>query len=90
MAWTKSPAEAKEWNRIPENPVLSRDQADVRDVEKVTLCKSQIIRDDARTLGHPYVMFYNGKIKRSYEKIGMTVSDDMIHWKRFGKEPVSG
>ena len=33
-------------------------------------------------------MYYNGKIKSGYERIGMAVSTDMIHWKRFGTEPV--
>ncbi len=33
-------------------------------------------------------MYYNGKIKGSYEKIGMAVSDDMIHWKRYGADAV--
>jgi predicted GH43/DUF377 family glycosyl hydrolase len=88
MAWTKSPTEVKEWAPIAENPVLSRDQPDVREFEKMTLYKSQIIWDKDKTLGHPFVMYYNGKIKNGFEKIGMAVSDDMIHWKRYGTEPV--
>lgn len=88
VAWTKNPTKVQEWSRIAVNPVLSRVQTDVRDFEKVTLYKSQVIWDKARTVGHPFVMFYNGKIKSGYEKIGMAVSDDMIHWQRFGQEPV--
>ena len=88
MAWTKTPTEAREWTPIAENPVLSSDQPDVREFEKVTLYKSQIILDKAKTLGHPFVMYYNGKVKNGFEKIGMAVSDDMIRWQRFGKEPV--
>jgi len=88
IAWTKTPTEVSEWTPIAENPVLSREQPDVRDFEKVTLYKSQIIWDKARTLGSPFVMYYNGKIKSGYEQIGMAVSDDMIRWKRFGKGPV--
>jgi predicted GH43/DUF377 family glycosyl hydrolase len=88
LAWTKNPGEAREWTRLVENPVLSREQSDVREFEKQTLYKSQIIWDRAKTLGHPFVMFYNGKFKNGYERIGMAVSDDMIHWQRFGKEPV--
>lgn len=88
LAWTKTPSEVREWTPIAENPVLSRDQPDVREFEKLTLYKSQIIRDKAKTLGHPFVMYYNGKVKNGFEKIGMAVSDDMIHWQRFGKEPV--
>lgn len=88
MAWTKTPTKVREWTAISENPVLSRDQSDVRAFEKLTLYKSQIIRDKSKALGHPFVMYYNGKFKNGYERIGMAVSDDMIHWKRFGKEPV--
>ena len=86
MAWTKTPAKAHEWTRIPENPVLSREQPDVRAFEKGTLYKSQIIWDKAETLGYPFVMYYNARA--SGERIGMAVSKDMVHWKRFGTEPV--
>ena len=88
MAWSKTPTEAREWTRIAENPVLSRTQPDVRAFEKETLYKSQIIWDKDKTLGHPFVMFYNGKIKSGYEKIGMAVSDNMTTWQRYGQEPV--
>ncbi len=88
IAWTKTPTEAKEWTAIAGNPVLSREQPGVREFEKMTLYKSQIIRDESRTLGHPLVMYYNGKLKNGFERIGMAVSDDMIHWQRYGAEPV--
>ena len=88
LAWTKTPTEAHEWTPLAENPVLTRDQPDVRPFEKVTLYKSNIIWDKAKTLGSPFVMYYNGKIKGSYEKIGMAVSDDMVHWKRHGADAV--
>ena len=88
LAWTTTPTKVKEWTPVVENPVLSKDQPDVREFEKLTLYKSQIIRDKDKILGHPFVMFYNGKLKNGYERIGMAVSDDMVHWKRFGKEPV--
>jgi len=88
LAWTKTPTEAREWTPLAENPVLHRDQPDVRPFEKVTLYKSNIIWDKAKSLGSPFVMFYNGKIKGGYEKIGMAVSDDMVHWKRYGADSV--
>ena len=88
LAWTKNPSEASEWTPLAENPVLHRDQPDVRGFEQQTLYKSNIIWDKAKTLGSPFVMYYNGKIKSGYEKIGMAVSDDMIHWKRYGTGPV--
>jgi predicted GH43/DUF377 family glycosyl hydrolase len=71
------------------NPVLSPSQPDVRDFEKATLYKSNIIWDKSETLKHPFVMFYNGKQQgRGIERIGMAVSSDMIHWSRFGDGPV--
>jgi len=88
IAWTKTPTEVREWTPIAENPVLSREQPDVREFEKQTLYRSQIIWDKSKTLGAPFVMYYNGKLKSGYERIGMAVSDDMIHWKRYGTEPV--
>ena len=88
IAWTSNPTEVKEWNRLANNPVLSIDQPDVRDFEKLTLYKSQIIWDKSATLGQPFVMYYNAKIKSGYEKIGMAVSADMVHWQRYGKDPV--
>jgi len=82
IAWTKKPAKVKEWNRIPENPILSGKDADAREFEKKTLYKSQIIHDEKESLGWPFVMFYNGKHKNGFERIGMAVSKDMIHWSR--------
>lgn len=88
IAWTTTPDQAVEWNRIPQNPVLTRDQADVRQFEKATLYKSNVVYDKEESIGYPFVMYYNGKIKSGYEKIGMAVSKDMIHWTRYGQEPV--
>src|SRR5688500_18770514 len=89
MAWTRSPDKAEEWTRLPE-PVLSPMQADVRDFERATLYRSNIIWDKTETLGHPFVMSYNGKQvgKHGIERIGMAVSEDMVHWTRYGREPV--
>jgi predicted GH43/DUF377 family glycosyl hydrolase len=87
IAWTSNPTKPIEWNRLNE-PVISRDQPDVRDFEKLTQYKSNIIYDKNQTLGYPFVMFYNGKPKRGYERIGMAVSKDMTHWLRYGQTPV--
>lgn len=87
MAFTKTPAEAKEWIRIDENAVLSSDQPDARWFEKRKIFKSQIIWDKSRLLGHPFVMYYNASAAGG-ERIGMAVSEDMIHWQRYGQEPV--
>ena len=66
--------------------MLGPNDPDTRDFEKATLYKSQIIWDKSETLGHPFVMFYNGKEKTKHhtERIGMAVSMDMVHWSRFG------
>lgn len=89
LATTTTPHEAKEWERLPDNPILGPHQPDVRPWEDVTLYKSGIIRDEAETLGYPFVMFYNGKTKQgNHEAIGMAVSRDMRNWIRYGVEPV--
>ena len=89
IAWTTAPDQLREWHRIAENPVLGPSDPTARDFERKTLYKSQIIRDDAETLGHPFVMFYNGKQQGpGTERIGIAVSQDMVHWSRFGKGPV--
>jgi predicted GH43/DUF377 family glycosyl hydrolase len=88
MAWSKDPTAAREWTRLPENPVLSRDQADAREFERKTLYKSTIIRDKSGSLGFPFIMFYNAKVKNGYERIGMAVSSDMAHWRRYGTNSV--
>ncbi len=88
LAWTKSPTKPREWKRIAQNPILSGSDPDAREFEKKTLYKSQVIRDENQSLGFPFVMFYNGKRKNGYERIGMAVSKDMIHWNRYGDDPV--
>ncbi|MBN1817122.1 MAG: hypothetical protein JW828_07150, partial [Sedimentisphaerales bacterium] len=76
LAWTTDPARPAPWSRL-EEPVLSREQSDVRDFERLTQYKSNIIHDKDKSLGYPFVMFYNGKPDAGYERIGMAVSDDM-------------
>ena len=88
IAWTKNPTQMKEWNRLAENPVLSPKQTDVRAFERKTLYKSSIIHDETKSLGWPFVMFYNGKYKNGYERIGMAVSTNMVNWNRYGENSV--
>ena len=88
IAWTDKPAAANTWHRLDQNPVLSPHQPDTRSFEQKTLYKSQIIHDPTESLGWPFVMFYNGKFKNGYERIGMAVSRDMVNWTRYGTEPV--
>ncbi len=80
--------EADEWN-TNNSPLLSPEDEDVRWFENRTIYKSLVIRDSQKHTGHPFVMYYNAKGDTAdYESIGMAVSDDMIAWKRYGKNPV--
>lgn len=89
MAWSVDPTHAGEWNRLAENPVLSPEDEAARPFEQATLYKSYVFHDESRSLGAPYVMFYNGKQKGAWvERIGAAVSDDMVHWRRHGDGPV--
>ncbi|MDO4627578.1 MAG: glycosylase [Planctomycetia bacterium] len=93
MAWTENPTKVGELGRL-EKPVLSVSDTSARWFEKATLYKSNVIWDRDKTLGHPFVMYYNAKCDgsraggRRTERIGMAVSDDLLTWTRFGEEPV--
>jgi predicted GH43/DUF377 family glycosyl hydrolase len=97
IAYTnQKPSIPQEWSRLPQ-PVLSSADADVNWWDnRNKLFKSTVIEDKEKLTGHRFVMYYNAvgdsllnnKKTRWYERIGMAVSDDMEHWKRFGKNPV--
>ena len=96
IASTKSnPAIPHEWQRRSQ-PVLSATDKDVRWWENKKLFKSTVIWDTNKTTGYPFVMYYNANGDTSnnkpkwrwFERIGMAVSDDMITWKRFERDPV--
>ena len=82
---TGNPTVAHEWNRLPQ-PVLSPKDKDVSWWDNDKIYKNSIWRDTRKLTGHPFVMYYNAK--GNAERIGMAVSDDMVHWKRYGKDPV--
>ncbi|MEI6949282.1 glycosylase [Paraflavisolibacter sp. H34] len=94
MAFTsKKPSTAHEWKRLPQ-PIFTSKDVDVRWWENKKLFKPTVIWDKEKTTGYPFVMYYNANgdsnanRKSWYERIGMAVSEDMVHWKRFQKEPV--
>ena len=88
MANTTTLTDAKEW-KTNHKPLLSPEDKDIRWFENKTIYKSLVIRDNDEHTGHPFVMYYNAKgDTANYESIGMAVSDDMLTWKRFGKDPV--
>lgn len=91
----KNPTKAHQWNRVGD-PVLSMTDKDVRWWENRKLFKSSIIWDKNKTLGKPFVMYYNANGDTSnntpkwrwFERIGMATSDDMINWQRYQIDPV--
>ena len=96
MAYTtKDPSKPHEWQRLPK-PILTSKDADVRWWENRKEFKSTVLWDKQRITGYSFVMYYNANgdssannIKtRWYERIGMAVSNDMVHWKRFITDPV--
>lgn len=93
IANTADISEPKEWNRL-ERPVMLPTDEDARWYEKETIYKSSVIQDKDKTLGYPFVMYYNAKNQSSdngpvkAERIGLAVSDDMVNWKRYQDEPV--
>lgn len=86
IAATSNPTKPKPWQKLPQ-PVLKPSDADARPLETDTLYKSYIFRDDAKTLGAPFVMFYNAKPPHGSERIFAAVSDDLETWKRSGTGP---
>jgi predicted GH43/DUF377 family glycosyl hydrolase len=87
IASTDDPSKGALWEKLPA-PVLKPDDADARPFEAETLYKSYIFRDDSKTLGAPFVMFYNAKPQHGSERIFGAVSDDLKSWKRYGKDPI--
>ena len=88
----KEPTTAHEWQRL-ERPVLSAGDPDARWYDNSTIYKSAVFRDEKKLTGHPFIMFYNARGDSlnpagGAERISMAVSDDMVHWKRFGREPI--
>jgi predicted GH43/DUF377 family glycosyl hydrolase len=89
MAYTTRPDRPEPWTRLNENPVLQPSDSDSRWFEMVTLFKSHILWDKSSSLGYPFLMYYNGKQRgKAFERIGLAVSKDMIHWTRYGTEPM--
>lgn len=88
MANSTTLTEVHDWRTIS-TPVLSPEDENARWFENNTIYKSLVIHDRNKLSGHPFVMYYNAKGDTAdYESIGMAVSDNMITWKRYGKNPV--
>ncbi|WP_201301081.1 glycoside hydrolase family protein [Sunxiuqinia indica] len=93
MAFTdQDPATVHEWQRL-DHHVLSPLDDDVRWYDNSTMYKNFVIEDKEQHTGHPFVMYYNARgdsinPDKGAERISMAVSDDMVHWKRFGDHPL--
>ena len=82
---TDDPTKVKEWERLAQ-PVLSPKDKDANWWDNRTIYKSTIIEDRKKLSGDKFVMYYNAK--GNAERIGMATSNDMLNWKRYGKDPM--
>ncbi len=87
LAKTVNPTDPEGFTRFPD-PILTPHDADARELERKTLYKSFLFRDEAKITGHPYVNIYNAKDLASRERIFLAVSDDGESWERYGDGPV--
>lgn len=88
LANTTSLTKATEW-KTTNSPLLSPEDEDARWFDNKTIYKSLVIRDSSKHTGYPFIMYYNAKGDTAdYESIAMAVSNDMVTWKRYGKNPV--
>ncbi|MBP1675797.1 MAG: Beta-galactosidase/beta-glucuronidase [Bacteroidetes bacterium] len=83
---------ATEWEAFPA-PLMTPDDKDAQWFENITQYKSTIYWDKSKTLGAPFVMFYNAggrhpETNIKAERIGIALSKDMKHWKRYAGNPV--
>lgn len=87
MASTKGDiTQAHPWETSPA-PVLSINDKSAQWWEKLTHYKSTVYRDRNKTLGKPFVMFYNAAginpaNQLKAERIGIALSSNMTSWRR--------
>ena len=94
LAWTdvKNLDKAIEWQSAPA-PILSNKDKDAQWFENLIQYKSTIYWDKKKTLGAPFVMYYNAggvqpETKLKGERIGIALSNDLKTWKRFVGNPI--
>lgn len=83
---------AHEWEAL-DKPILSIHDKDAQWWEKLTQYKSIVYWDKDKTLGAPFVMFYNAggrhpETDLKGERVGIALSKDMKTWKRYAGNPV--
>jgi predicted GH43/DUF377 family glycosyl hydrolase len=86
------PSVPHEWQRLPK-PVLTSFDPQTSWWDNHKLYKNTVLWDKKQSLGYPFIMYYNANgdslsKKRGAERIGMAVSKDMLHWQRYGREPI--
>lgn len=93
LAYTKGDiSAAHEWESL-DKPILSIHDKDAQWWEKLTQYKSTVYWDKDKTLGAPFVMFYNAAGRHpetdlKAERVGIALSKDMKNWKRYSGNPV--
>jgi hypothetical protein len=93
MAFTeRDPSQSHAW-QTTEAPILSPTDASRGWWESITQYKSFVFRDSTERLGHPFLLYYNaGGINPANgvkaERIGIALSDDLLHWTRYAGNPV--
>lgn len=93
IANTANPTKVQDWNRLSK-PVMLPNDSTAHWYDNGSIFKSTVIHDKEKNLGAPFVMFYNAINQSSNERypraerIALAVSDDMVNWRRYGKEPI--
>lgn len=98
MAWTKkAPGRwvkggVSSWT-ASDAPVLSSSEPSAQWWDNIVQYKTNVFEDPQRRFGSRFVMFYNaGGVNPANglkaERIGLALSDDMLHWRRYGGNPV--
>lgn len=93
MAYTESDITVPhEWKTF-DTPRLSPIDDNKGWWENITQYKSSVIWDKKKTLGYPFIMYYNaGGINPANnvkaERIGIALSNDMVNWKRYEGNPI--
>ena len=96
LATTKDPvSSAAPWQTY-DKPLLNYDDRDAQWWEKLTQYKSTVywIKDKQQQIrkGYPFAMYYNAGGKDDThpkgERIGIALSKDMRHWKRYEGNPI--
>ncbi len=88
LAWTSDDiTKSHEWESMSDKPLLSINDKKAQWWEKLVQYKSTVYWDKSKTLGAPFVMFYNAggvnpENQLKAERIGIALSKDMRTWKR--------